>query len=294
MELSLSLALEVVGAVIPQLDNNKTMTTTISELEKKRLENIERNAQYLSELGLASSSTTRTTSSNKSSSRRRPNTSTAAVVKAVVEIDPSLLRRSSRVAALAPVDYSEPAALPSSSSTKKRSFVGTEIVEQEESNVSHLPQDIPVGTFKGLSQQDDEVQQGEIKEDAHASSSSGSTSNTSCSTLNAQLSFILSTYLGKVFPDYGKASVMSESNGGKLPKFNKYPGVLEWKNCIYLWVNIGGSGGYTNNFFEKGKQMIWYGGSTMHSGKYQCFDVTNEQTNLTTKQSRLLSFLYRV
>ena len=33
------------------------------------------------------------------------------------------------------------------------------------------------------------------------------------------------------------------------PKFNKHAGILEWKNAIVLWVNIGGEG-YENVFFQ--------------------------------------------
>lgn len=66
--------------------------------------------------------------------------------------------------------------------------------------------------------------------------------------------------------DYGKSAVMALSNHGKPPRFSKYVGALEWKNCVYLWVNLGGKSGYSNVFTEHGRHMMWFGGSKMHKG----------------------------
>jgi hypothetical protein len=66
---------------------------------------------------------------------------------------------------------------------------------------------------------------------------------------------------------YGKAEVMQLSNGGLLPRFSKYCGAVEWRNCVYLWVNVGGSSGYSNAFSEEGRHMMWFGGSRMHAGE---------------------------
>jgi len=38
---------------------------------------------------------------------------------------------------------------------------------------------------------------------------------------------------------------------------------VEWANCVFLWINIGGSQ-YTNAFSAEGRHMMWYGGSKMH------------------------------
>lgn len=46
--------------------------------------------------------------------------------------------------------------------------------------------------------------------------------------------------------------------------FNKYSGVQEWENCIFLWVNLGGKGNSVfNEFLEGGHQITWFGGSRM-------------------------------
>ncbi len=242
--------------------SSSELSADISELEKKRLENIERNAKYLTDLGLSPTTSSRPAPSSSSSKSRKSKSSS---VVAQVEIDSSLLRRSSRVAALPPVDYSEPSGPTTVGSKRTRDIDRSDdVVSREERDTYNpLPQDIAVGTFKGVD--------GLSVKEENETKSVAPLDGTSCGALDSQLEKILTIYLGKRFPDFGKASVMSESNGGRVPKFNKYPGVLEWKNCIYLWVNIGGSGGYTNNFFEKGRQMIWYGGSKMTSGTLLLF-----------------------
>lgn len=71
---------------------------------------------------------------------------------------------------------------------------------------------------------------------------------------------------------YGKAAVMALSNGGTAPRFSKYVGAVEWRNCVYLWVNVGGAHSseyeYPNTFSEQGRHMMWFGGSRMHAGRY--------------------------
>lgn len=66
--------------------------------------------------------------------------------------------------------------------------------------------------------------------------------------------------------EYGKAAVMALSNGGAVPRFSKYAGAVEWRNCVYLWVNIGVGSDYQNSFSSHGRHMMWFGGSRMHSG----------------------------
>jgi hypothetical protein len=84
--------------------------------------------------------------------------------------------------------------------------------------------------------------------------------------------------LCKPIDDYGKAAIMQLSNDGILPRFSKYSGALEWSNCVYLWVNVGGASGYSNSFTEAGRHMMWFGGSKMHQGtlcQYGIFTFNN-------------------
>ena len=53
-----------------------------------------------------------------------------------------------------------------------------------------------------------------------------------------------------------------------VPRFNKYPGAVEWSNCVFLWVNIAIGSQYTNAFSAEGRHMMWYGGSKMHKGEH--------------------------
>lgn len=52
---------------------------------------------------------------------------------------------------------------------------------------------------------------------------------------------------------------------GSRLSFNKYSGVQEWDNAIFLWVNLGGKNNdVVNEFLDRGKQITWFGGSRMH------------------------------
>ena len=74
--------------------------------------------------------------------------------------------------------------------------------------------------------------------------------------------------LGDAIENYGKAAVMILANNGIQPKFSKYSGVCEWRNCVFLWVNIvkGKGINYGNTFNEKGRFITWFGGSKMTEG----------------------------
>ena len=64
---------------------------------------------------------------------------------------------------------------------------------------------------------------------------------------------IVSQCLGKYLtPKTGKASVVTTASNNPHISFNKYSGVLEWENCLFLWVNLGG----VNTFVEKGRKVI--------------------------------------
>ncbi len=51
--------------------------------------------------------------------------------------------------------------------------------------------------------------------------------------------------------------------GARL-SFNKYSGVQEWNDCVFLWVNLGAKGNtVVNDFMKSGTQITWFGGSRM-------------------------------
>ena len=70
--------------------------------------------------------------------------------------------------------------------------------------------------------------------------------------------FIINTAFDRSASEDDKARL----NGRKL-SFNKYCGVQEWANCIFLWVNLGNADS-PNEFLDGGRQITWFGGSRMH------------------------------
>lgn len=67
-------------------------------------------------------------------------------------------------------------------------------------------------------------------------------------------------YLGVAIEHFGKAAVMAVSHPSKeMIRFNKYSGIAEWKNALYLWVNISDDEQgqqYKNTFSECGRHMV--------------------------------------
>ena len=91
-----------------------------------------------------------------------------------------------------------------------------------------------------------------------------------CSSIAADYEKFMSVaMLGIPIDEYGKAAVMKMSlyptENAKCPRFNKYSGVAEFTNCVYLWVTYAQTKGkYENKFFSDGRAMLWFGGSKMN------------------------------
>jgi hypothetical protein len=86
--------------------------------------------------------------------------------------------------------------------------------------------------------------------------------------MSANVDFFLNS-LASNLESPTKAAIMNKAHSSKGGvRFNKYCGVAEWKNSLFLWVNVpepGVAGDYPNEFREKGKMMSWFGGSRMHA-----------------------------
>ena len=55
---------------------------------------------------------------------------------------------------------------------------------------------------------------------------------------------LLDSYIGRcIVPRDGqvKRAVMELSSSGACPNFNRMSGIAEWANCVFLFVNVGGS-----------------------------------------------------
>jgi hypothetical protein len=83
--------------------------------------------------------------------------------------------------------------------------------------------------------------------------------------------------LGQMMDHTGKEFVINESFSlaaypedqkrlaGSRLSFNKYCGVQEFKNAIFLWINLGSKDNpVVNDFLDDAKQVTWFGGSRMH------------------------------
>ena len=81
--------------------------------------------------------------------------------------------------------------------------------------------------------------------------------------------------LGKMVEHTGKEFVINQSFSlaataedqqrlaNSRLSFNKYCGVQEWNNCIFLWVNLG-TADSPNEFLDDARRVTWFGGSRMH------------------------------
>ena len=89
----------------------------------------------------------------------------------------------------------------------------------------------------------------------------------SCRVMDADVSAMMASWIGKQVPaveGFGgayKASVMARLRNADMPvapRFSKYSGVQEWRNCIVLFVNVG-NGDYENVFYGKqAEKMAWF------------------------------------
>jgi len=198
----------------------------LSDYEKLRLENIERNRQFLAQIGLESNELRASSSSSSSSKKRR---------KAEPLPDEYAVRRSDRVA-LAQV------------------------------KVSYKEDDLAATQARRAVEDDENDDDGFVprRKPAAPSGPRPMPSADSSRALDCALEvFLGNDAIGKPVTAFGKAAVMTAGNRGTLPRFSKYSGVCEWRNCVFLWVNLGVSD-YTNTFRGDGRFISWYGGSRMH------------------------------
>ena len=86
--------------------------------------------------------------------------------------------------------------------------------------------------------------------------------------------------LGRPMDTFGKGAVMVAANGGLLPKFSKYVGVAEWKNALFLWVNLSSDGDYPNEFLDGGKAITWFGGSRVDEDSNVVQRLIHSQSSL--------------
>ena len=206
----------------------------ISDYERLRLANIERNNRYLQVLGLEGGA-------GVLGSHSRPGKTKT---KSVLKLPSDLVRRSARLAAAESVPvYTEVSVpvnrLPNAERNEPRELDGettsAEILTHQRKRKSSvaLPREISPDSSRAI---------------------------------DADLSFLLGDGLGGyVGENRTKAAVMAIANHGRVPSFSKYSGIAEWRNCLFLWVNYADpKNEMQNEFSNKGRNINWYGGSTLH------------------------------
>ena len=87
----------------------------------------------------------------------------------------------------------------------------------------------------------------------------------SIKTLDARITRCAAEYLGaKIAPPPGsgalKEAVIRELAPVSNPRFSKYSGIQEWRNCVCLFVNVGDKHGnsYDNVFTHAGGRIAWF------------------------------------
>ena len=202
--------------------------SSLSSYERIRLENIKRNEEFLSKVGLSpnTSNIKEKVKANNNNSKKKKKSDRFNDV-----IEP--MRKSRRIEALPVISY-DPKIIEKLSS-----------IEEDDDNNNVIEK---------------------VKRPKPSSSGPRPPPSSDMSrAINAELNDILSSGLGQHVTEYGKAAVMALCNNGSVPRFSKYSGVVEWKNAVFLWVNLGqDKSQYPNTFSEQGKYITWFGGSKMH------------------------------
>lgn len=220
----------------------------LSEYEVIRLRNIERNNQYLS--ALFSKDDISDIQIVASPREKVKKSATKPIKKAIISLP---TRQSSRLATLPIVSYEE--------KIVPKIRILTTAISEEMNSIRDISGDLK--KYSNTKFTDSEL----------LSNDSGSRKDF-CSSNNADYDkFLSSELLGIPIEEYGKAAVMKLSMPSPFnvnPRFNKYAGVAEFLNCLYLWVNISSSAAsnnesyrYENSFLNNGRAMQWFGGSKM-------------------------------
>lgn len=209
----------------------------LSPYEKLRLENIERNRLFLVGIGLnpLHSLKIQTTDLRTTNKKRFLKADEA------TEVD-CLRRKSSRLAALDLVSYDETGKVNLDGPIAKKELSTDEVVLP--------PRQVDCATVDRKPPSLDSTR-----------------------ALDAMFDVFLGPNLSKELASHGKAHVVAIANGGCPPRFNKYSGVTEWANGLFLWVNVGmdnEGGGYHNTFLDGGQTIVWFGGSAMKAGDESC------------------------
>ena len=112
--------------------------------------------------------------------------------------------------------------------------------------------------------------------------------------------------LGRMVEQFGKDYVINKAFQvasslqdqqrlfGTRLSFNKYCGVQEWGNAIFLWVNLGSKDNtVVNNFLNYGKKITWFGGSKMHDDSPVVQKLLKFGKDATKSESNIVLWIRR-
>lgn len=200
----------------------------LSAYELERLENIRRNEAKLDALGLSDHRPRQTFARPPTKKRPRPTASEPNALTMEV-------RRSTRHRT-APEMYSDETPLPETRRTATmRSYEGPYEGPDE-------PPPVDDADFI-----DDSEADGRSREPPAVVVRDAPEPGTSRA-IKVDVDAVIAKHLGQPMPGPAtKDSTVKSLTGGRGARFSKYSGSLEWKNCVVLWVNVGGAD-YKNVF----------------------------------------------
>ena len=109
--------------------------------------------------------------------------------------------------------------------------------------------------------------------------------------------------LGRRLEHTGKAAVMQRAakhchhDNNTMPRtttnnnnisFNKYSGVQEWRNAVFLWINRGAPRADVVNTFYDTDHVTWFGGSRLHDAAPVVQRLTNNASSLSSSNNIVL------
>mmetsp|Transcript_18026 Transcript_18026/g.22175 ORF Transcript_18026/g.22175 Transcript_18026/m.22175 type:complete len:265 (-) Transcript_18026:1386-2180(-) len=229
------------------------MKDEVSEYERLRLENIRQNELELEKLGLMLPKLTQPAPFKSSKRRRLRKTNTTNRKPNFLDITnevPIPLRRSSRVSAL---NIRAAPAIDKVVSKGKYELYNNE--QSKRLNYNHKPNSkrkYPTGSNSHKREPNLNMKPSSIKN-----------IDVAVAKLQSHIGNIISPMGGQV-----KRAVMelgSQTSCSITPTFSRMSGIQEWKNCIFLFVNVYGDD-YKNVFLDGGRRITWFAQSRQNEG----------------------------
>ena len=205
-------------------------TAGLSEYELLRLENIKRNEAELRRLGLHLASLTRPAQGKQAPSK----------VTIRHRAVPPRSRWSSRLMGKPSPNYTDGGEGGSSSSSSSSSSASPSAKRAKAASPAARKATAAAAASSSSSSSSSSAASASA---AAAASASSPPNPRSIRNLNADLDHLDANFLGKIIPPMGgqvKRAVMEEACAEGSPSFSRMSGIQEWRNAVFLFVNIYG------------------------------------------------------